>query len=209
MILLKNNFLKIFILIYIIIFTGFKMDNKEKSPAGYEVYVNEMIRSFGKEMEHEFDLICSGGGGQMPRDVEMIEVSFVAYRKGSIEEARKLEVQGTQKLLKHINNHEKIRPYLREYPFKHNRASVSISFRNPESGHHYTDGSVVYVSFARNIIFYSGSEIKMEKPGRFVNMTKHKLEFEHDDKTERPVERLYTILEEPYEEALEKLARTK
>jgi hypothetical protein len=93
----------------------------------------------------------------MAYDVEEISVKFVAYRKATIEEARALEVAMTEKLLKKINENEKIRPYLREYPFKPNRAHVSISFRKHDYSPN-TDGSVAHIFQARNLIFYSGAD---------------------------------------------------
>ena len=111
----------------------------------------------------------------MPHDVEDIEVCFIAYRTANVKEARELEVKATEMLLKMINSHEPIRPYLREYPFKPNRAHVSISFRQKNNAHQ-SQNSLAYVSQGENKIFYS------------INDTK--------------TDRLVTFHEEPYEEAL-------
>ena len=64
-------------------------------------------------------------------------------RKKAIEQARMLEVRATEKLLKAINSNEKIRPYLKEYPFTAAKTKVFISFEKSPMIH-YTDGSVAW-----------------------------------------------------------------
>jgi len=70
-----------------------------------------------------------------------------------LEEARELEVAAIQKLLNHINSHQKIRPFLREYPFKNDRVEISISFTD-ENNQRYTDGRITRVSQVKNNLFY-------------------------------------------------------
>ena len=129
------------------------MPAEEKQEVDYEVYVNQIVRSVAKEAKERFDLICTGDGGRMPYDVQEIEVHFCARRRATIEEARQLEVACTEMLVRHINQHELIRPFLGEYPFGPNRASVAISFIQKDNSS-YTDGSVAFVFQARNKLFY-------------------------------------------------------
>lgn len=178
MVFIKNN---IWILIlFSILLVGGKMFSKEKNE-DYEIFVNQIISSFANEMEKKYGLICNGHGGKMPHDVEEIEVGFILHKKASIEEARDLEVKATERFLEMINSHEKIRPFLREYPFKANRGEVSISFRTSD-GIHYTDGSVAYVTQFKNKISYCA------------------------DKETSPS--LILLKEEPYEEALKIVNQT-
>jgi len=123
----------------------------------YEMYVNEIIRSFTDTMEREFNLKCIGDGGRMPNDVEEISVAFVYYKKATVDQARLLEVKAIETLLQIVNSHEKIRPYLREYPFKSNRVEISISFRKLDNSS-YTDDSVARVTQIRNTIYYRGTD---------------------------------------------------
>ncbi len=163
------------IFVFLILFIGYKVNGEANPPVDYEVYVNQIVLSFAKEMAKEFGLVCIGEGGRMPHDVEEIAVKFIAYRKASINEARELEIIATERLLKIINNNEKIRPFLREYPFKANRAEVSISFNKPNNTS-YTDGSVARVTQINNKIYYRGEDGRSEL--------------------------FYSLGEEPYEEAL-------
>jgi hypothetical protein len=100
--------------------------NSEDIP--YDQYANEIIKEFVTEMRKEFGLKCLGSGGSMPNDVESIEIMLVSYEKASEEKARELEIKATERLTAMVNAHEKIRPFLREYPFPPQRAEVMISF---------------------------------------------------------------------------------
>ena len=104
-------------------------------------------------------------GGGMPHDVEEIFLNFIAYQRATIEQARKLEVEVTEKLLKRVNEHEKIRPFLREYPFKAGRIGIMIAFEKSENTN-YKDGSVALIFQGRNKIFYR----RADKNGKLMDL---------------------------------------
>jgi len=188
------------IIIYLVItMTGLPLNAKENKSSEYLKFVNEISNSFAKEMENEYGLYCIGSGGSMPYDVEEIEVHFSASRTATIEETRKMEVCGIQKLLNKINAHEKIRPYLREYPFKADRVGVTISFGPSDEYPH--DGSVARVSLIKNKILYRAAEMRKEMtaPGADCRDPNNIIEF---PPRERIVERLVPLFEEPYEDAV-------
>jgi hypothetical protein len=121
-------------------------------------YVGEAIREFEKVAANEFGVFSNGSGAGMPNDVESISVSLTIYKKGVIEEARELIVKLTERFVEIINKHEKLRPYLREYPFTHLRAHVSLGFSD-KSGMKYQDGSIAYALIgSSNQVFYCISE---------------------------------------------------
>ena len=155
---------------------GFQMNNTNRSPSKpYVGYSNEVINDFIKEVYKEFGFKCIVTGGSMPNDVQSIRIGFIAYRKATVEIARELEVTLIEKFLKTINMHEKIRPYLREYPFRGNRADISISFCNKKNESE-TENSISSILQARNKLFYDVRDLKTGS--------------------------LITIFEEPYEDAL-------
>ena len=160
---------------------GVKAQAHENGSAPYVKYANEIIRSFTDEMNKEYGVVCIGSGGGMPYDVEEITVEFISYQKATIEQARELEVKATERLLKIINGHEKIRPFLREYLFKANRAEVAISFRNKDNDF-YSDGSIARVTQIRNKIYYRKYSLLTDQ--------------------------LQPLAEEPYEEALIKVRKS-
>jgi len=174
-------------------------------PPMYRKYVHEIVHSFAQEMEQEFNLRCIGSGGQMPYNVEEIEVHFVGHQQPSIEEAREIEVKGLHKLLNHINNHEAIRPYLKEYPFTIDRVDVSLSFTSTK-GVWRTDGSVASVFFAKHKIFYDAAEVKIIHPIIPENFPKNEI-IPESAKKDRKTQTLVPLMEETYEDAVKALEK--
>ena len=124
----------------------------------YETYANQVVKTFAQEMKNKYGLICIGDGGRMPHDIEKISVEFIAYKKGAIDEARKLEVAAIESLKNLINSDEKIRPFLREFPFTVPRIEVAISFRKRKDNDVYDDGSVARVTKIRNKLHYCAND---------------------------------------------------
>jgi hypothetical protein len=141
-------------IVSILMIVNFSLDAKDDDSPIYTQYVAEVTSSFVKKMHKEYGLECGASGGEMPYDVEEISVSLVAYRSATVEEARELEIKTTERFVQIINAHEKIRPFLREYPFPSSRASVAISFEKPRKKTFAIDDNVLFVFQARNRIFY-------------------------------------------------------
>ncbi|MCP5506170.1 MAG: hypothetical protein H7A38_04740 [Chlamydiales bacterium] len=174
--------------------------NEKKNSDEYLVLVDEITSAFTQEMKQKYGLHCWASGGRMPYDVEELDLSFSIQGPFTIEEARRLEVQAITKLLDLVNQHEKIRPYLREYPFKSDRVCISISFPT-QTGERPLDGSVASVLNARNKVIYKKAAIVMTKPHPHTDIRDP-----NNPKTEMigggPKVKLITIKEEPYEDAL-------
>jgi hypothetical protein len=130
----------------------------EKTPYSiYRPYLKELIEAYAQEMQDQYGLRISGEGGGMHETIEEIVVKFIALRRASVEEARELTVRIAERLLRMINEDEKLRPYLCEYPFDVSRINPRISFEQQNRA--YNDGTVTYVSLIKNNLFYDASEI--------------------------------------------------
>ena len=191
--------LKLGKILFILTFFMVNSMNAKERPA-YVKYVHEIVNQYIKEMEREHGLHCIGSGGGMPKDVEEVGVMFTIQKKvTSLEEARELEVAAIQKLLDHINNHPKIRPFLREYPFKYDRVRISISFTD-KNNEQYTDGSITYMYQARNKIFYKKAEKCIAEGYQITHPHTNEVYTVPD----REDYKLIPYYDEPYEEALKK-----
>jgi len=144
----------------------------------YIIHVDEITAAFIDKIYKEHNLTCAGSGGSMPYDVETIRVNFDSDQNSSIEKARALEVAVTEQLVNMVNAHEKIRPFLREYPFTSERAQIMISFKNKKSKIH-GDKPLTLIFQARGKIHY----------------------FTDHPETDQYIK----ILKEPYEEAKQKV----
>ena len=147
---------QIYILVLLFVFLlELKVNAKEYESPVYTQCVAEVTSTFLKEVYKEYGFECGASGGEMPYDVEEISVKIVAYQNATIEEARELEVILTEKFTQIINSHEKIRPFLREFPFPSSRARVSISFRSPKKKFSLSSkNDVKYVLQVKGIIYY-------------------------------------------------------
>ncbi len=138
---------------------GISLNAKEDDHPAYTRYAKEIRHTFIQQVKREFGFDCEMTGGSMPYDVEEISVMFGANRIATLEQARELEVILTEKFVKIINEHEKIRPFLREYPFPANRAIVSIRFYPPlkkQIGSHAVD----FLFQVKNTIYYFADDPK-------------------------------------------------
>ena len=142
-----------YIIILFTLLSGFKVEATYKQPDHVKA-AKELTYVFARQVEKEFNVSCIGTGGGMPHDVEVIAVDFMSYEVGTVEKAREFIVKTTEKFLTMINENEKIRPFLREYPFKANRAEVSIAYRRRSDNGGRKDGSVIHAFQGRNRIFY-------------------------------------------------------
>lgn len=43
---------------------GYAMNEKEDQHQNYEIYVNQIVQSFAKDMNKKYGLVCNGSGGR-------------------------------------------------------------------------------------------------------------------------------------------------
>jgi len=125
----------------------------KQTPPQIIEYATHLQNQFIQEMA-DYGLVCIGKNGGYINPIKTFYLSFVGYRRATLEEARALEVFAIEKLTNLLNSDEKIRPYLCEFPFPAHRVEISLSFDSP-FGSHYADESIAYVFYVRNRLFYN------------------------------------------------------
>jgi hypothetical protein len=194
----RKNIVNLFIIFFMGWFSFLHADQDDKA---YLKYEHEIVEQFKKEMRKKYKLECWGNGGSMPDKVRSIRLYFDFLGKADVDQARKLEVTAIERLAELINSHEKIRPYLAEYPFTPERLHVMISFQD-KKGKHYRDGSVCMVLQARNKLTYCTAVMRKEFWPGTVDARDPKNIIKEPDEIIW-IERFEDIHEEPYEEALQ------
>ena len=147
--------------------------NKRKRPKRpmRALYVNELIRDFEKVAKKEYGLRAVGSGARIPFDVEKIDVILSTHKKMSFEEARELYVNLRERFTQMINDHEKIRPYLRVYPINFERADISLSF-DPSPGGKQDDNRLSHMLVSdENVLMYFNDNPTFAK--RFIKSERY------------------------------------
>lgn len=170
-----ENVKKIICFTLIFIISGQMSASEKDDDVPYIRYAKEIMTPFIQNCEKEYKLDCIGTGGRFAKNVGGINIDFIACRKGTIEEARILEVKMIETLLAKVNSCNKIRPFLAEYPFMAEELNITVAFRKANNSR-YSDGSVVYAFLGRGNLIYCAED---PKTGQLID-----------------------IMKEPYEEAL-------
>ena len=95
---------------------------------------DQTLSSYAQEMEEEYGFKCSSIGGKIPGSVEEIGASFFFVHSSPLEEARKIILVATKRLIQAIDLNAELRPFLSEFPFRTNRIKLRICFRERNYG---------------------------------------------------------------------------
>lgn len=98
-------------------------------------------------------LQLTGYGGAMMDDIQEIELRFLSLGTLNVEAARTLYVEMMEEFLVRINQNDKIRPYLHDYPFGIKNIRLVIGF-DDASRHILGDGHVAHMFIGRNDTLY-------------------------------------------------------
>ena len=131
--------------IFMIIF-GFFACSEEMDPDVKMAY--DIMNNFGKEKATKDKMFLHGIGGRFITGVEVLSVDFITYQNLKLEEARKLYVRTVEELVEKMNTHEKIRPYLKDYPATYQNVEVSIAFENASKKWYVDPPNIAYISCA-------------------------------------------------------------
>ncbi len=147
-------------------------------PSEKEKLCNEVTRIAAKEIYNKTGLIpCGSGGGAMDQ-IRMLALSFNYPYEVDITEGRKLLIAALETFMSVINEDERIRTYLINYPFEPKNIEIRI-FLQKEDGSNVALDSLCILGAIDGILSY-----RIHKPDGFG---------------------LDRVHEETYEEALEKL----
>jgi len=107
------------------------------------------VKTYVKQFAKPRGLHLTGSGGAMMYDVKKVILNFLSFDTLTVDEARVLYVEMMEEFLCRVNQNEKIRPYLHNYPFEINNFDLTIGFENAQrkiTG----DGHVALMYIGRN-----------------------------------------------------------
>jgi hypothetical protein len=115
---------KIFFFLFMVSILAFSCDML--SEPKYIRMSDKIVSRHLNKMKQQYSLKCIGNGGGFMHSVNQIILSYNLNGPKSIEEIRTLLVITTEDLLKAYNEDEKIRPFLKNFPFTVSNISVDI-----------------------------------------------------------------------------------
>ncbi len=138
-----------FLIVILLLITSCK-SNSEKNYRNQPEYVRlayEIMQNTANELQNAKKLKLVGFGGGMMYEIENLHLSFLSFDNQKLFQARDLIVFSIRLFLKNINTNEKIRPYLKSYPFTSKNISIFINIQN-------ADTSINGVALTANKIVY-------------------------------------------------------
>lgn len=99
---------------------------KKSREPDYEKDANAVTSLVAKKIQQETNLKLIGTGGGMISQINMMGMSFAHYGGLSMGEARGLLVYCVEQYLQAINDSDKIKPHLCNYPFNENNLEIII-----------------------------------------------------------------------------------
>lgn len=139
-------------------------DLRQHKAKPYEAEIDAFQMNFVEQMYKQRGLKCSDIGGDLSDGIKQVAFNFVLFKRASIAQARELLVQVTEDIVKQINANEKLRPYLKNYPFQPKDTQVRIYFWN-KNRDFYQDGSVAGIYQKENEVHYSKQQLYGVPPG--------------------------------------------
>jgi hypothetical protein len=128
-------------------------------------------------LQADMGLIPFGFGGQMMNQIEKLKLVFQYQHSIDVEMGRNLLIQSARIFLDEINSNESIRSYLSNYPFVSSNIIIVIALLKPDSSN-TEKGELSLIALRDGM-----------------------LQYKFDD----PNSSRFRVIEETYEQALEKL----
>lgn len=121
--------------------------------ANYCKISDRIVRSYIKEFAMPRRLMLTCHGGAMMDDIQEVSLSFLSFDTLNVDQARVLYVNMMEEFLRRINSHEKIRPFLHNYPFEVSNFDLTIGF-DDANRKILGDGHVAQMFISRNYTLY-------------------------------------------------------
>jgi hypothetical protein len=142
--------MKILITFFINIF--FIFANLEGATRVFDKYINDIKSDVARTLQKRHKMTLAGEGTGAFYCVEMMYLGFQINRILSKEKLRIMIVDCIEEFSNKVNNHKKIRPFLKEYPFEGIKVSIFIHDKDNNTVY---DPSIGVVSYYNGIIHYS------------------------------------------------------
>ncbi len=122
-------------------------------PSEKEKLTNNILKKVSHKLKKENGLQPCGTGGQMMDEIVMLHLAFNYYLPVDVEQGRKLLITAVNEFLAEVNSDEKVRPYLKNYPFMPHNIQIVIFIQNPD-GSDVAPEQLRVISAMRGLLAY-------------------------------------------------------
>lgn len=142
----SNHFVILTIYFMTLLLKGFPSSNIPEP----DIFIHEVMDETISDLSKKYTLIPCGIG--MNGKFEYLEISFQIKKKLTQDELRLILLDCTETFLKKINSCEKIKPFLKNFPFTHKNTGIVLYLRDTDNSdiHHpyiccaYTHGNEIF-----------------------------------------------------------------
>lgn len=120
------KYLLIFFIFALSVGCNLKTPVRDANSGSDSKYVSEIRLKAARNLREEYQLMPCGTGSQMMDKVKMIALSFNYYNPVDEVKGRELLIAATDELIQCVNDDERIRPYLHNYPFGPENVEIMI-----------------------------------------------------------------------------------
>ncbi len=142
---------KIAALVVLLLYMLYCLDFSEPSP------LKQVANEHGRYMKKVHQCRLEGIGSRGPEKYEEIILSYGSYQKIeeiNVNDARKLILDSTQKLLEIVNSNTEIQDSLANHPYTADNLDVSISLRDPATERRYLKNYIALVYLLDGEVHY-------------------------------------------------------
>ena len=125
---------------------------KHEEPQTYADMAMQIMHETALQLKKEKNLHACGNGGSMLYCVKMMYLGFQVYEDYTFEQKRELIVYALETLLQNVNDNEKIRKDLCQYPFKIENLSIDLSFRSSKDRN--DPSAIIFIYASKGKITY-------------------------------------------------------
>ena len=164
-------------IVALLFLVGCNFEPEEPRKLSKDEAADAALHRAAHRLKIEKNLVPCGDGARMMGQIEMLALAFDYFQPLDIETARPLLINSVNTFLKEINNDESIKPYLLHYPFDPKNTEIAIYFYT-SNYKEVPNGDLCIAAFRQGKCIY---------------------------KIHNSDDRLQTILEETYDDAVTKL----
>lgn len=151
----KQTGIYILSLLFITFACGAYFMRNRHPPSNYVILTHQIRSDVAEKLSKRYNMKVRGVTGGMAGSVNVIGLSFQILGPLSKEKLREILVDCVEEFLAPINTSEKIRPYLKNYPFTEKEIEITIFVVDASGRNLYDPEIVVATAFNGKIWYYT------------------------------------------------------